>query len=108
MALSNVNVKCYNYLLLFSGSISTYDREINYGNIKTDSGWTYGGYSERHTVPERFIIIIIIITIIINIIVIVRFIIKIPDGFPLESAGPVFCAGITMFSPLTNWGANKV
>ena len=58
--------------------------------------------------PERFIIIIIIITIIINIIVIVRFIIKIPDGFPLESAGPVFCAGITMFSPLTNWGANKV
>ena len=30
------------------------------------------------------------------------------DGFPLESAGPVFCAGITMFSPLTNYGADKV
>ena len=41
------------------------------------------------------------------IMVIIRFIIKIPDGFPLESAGPVFCAGITMFSPLTNWGADK-
>ena len=37
-----------------------------------------------------------------------RFIIRVPDGFPLESAGPVFCAGITMFSPLTNYGADKV
>ena len=57
--------------------------------MKTDSGWTYGGYTGRHTVPERFII-------------------RVPDGFPLESAGPVFCAGITMFSPLTNYGADKV
>ena len=69
--------------------MATYDREIKYGNIRTDSGWTYGGYCERHTVPERFII-------------------RIPDGFPLESAGPVFCAGITMYSPLTRWGADKV
>ena len=37
-----------------------------------------------------------------------RFIVTIPDGFPLEAAGPVFCAGITMFSPLTRWGADKV
>ena len=28
---------------------------------------------------------------------------KIPDGFPMEAAGPVFCAGITMYSPLVNW-----
>ena len=27
----------------------------------------------------------------------------IPDGFPLEAAGPVFCAGITMYSPLVHW-----
>ncbi len=33
----------------------------------------------------------------------VRFIVKIPDGFPLEAAGPVLCAGITMYSPLVNW-----
>ena len=32
---------------------------------------------------------------------------KIPDGYPLESAGPIFCAGITMFSPLCNYGADK-
>ena len=32
-----------------------------------------------------------------------RFVVKIPDGFPLEAAGPVFCAGVTMYSPLTYW-----
>ena len=32
-----------------------------------------------------------------------RFIVTIPDGFPLEAAGPVFCAGITMYSPLVHW-----
>ena len=36
-----------------------------------------------------------------------RFIIGIPDGFPLEAAGPVFCAGITMYSPLCYWDADK-
>ena len=36
-----------------------------------------------------------------------RFIVKIPDGFPLEAAGPVFCAGITMYSPLCDWGADR-
>ena len=32
---------------------------------------------------------------------------KVPDGYPLEAAGPVFCAGITMFTPLVNYGADK-
>merc|ERR1711936_982118 len=36
-----------------------------------------------------------------------RYIVAIPDGFPLEAAGPVFCAGITMYSPLCYWEANK-
>ena len=36
-----------------------------------------------------------------------RFIVKVPDGYPLEAAGPVFCAGITMFTPLVNYGADK-
>ena len=71
------------------GAIATYNGLLRYGGVRTDSGWTYGGYTGRHTVPERFVI-------------------KVPDGFPLESAGPVFCAGITMFSPLTNYGADKV
>jgi uncharacterized zinc-type alcohol dehydrogenase-like protein len=34
-----------------------------------------------------------------------KFILKIPAGYPLSAAGPVFCAGITMFSPLSYWGA---
>ena len=36
-----------------------------------------------------------------------RFILKIPAGYPLEAAGPVMCAGITMFTPLINYGADK-
>merc|ERR1719295_988065 len=66
----------------------TYNGDIKHGHIATDSGWTYGGYSASQTVHENFIV-------------------KIPDGFPLEAAGPVFCAGITMYSPLCNWKANQ-
>ena len=36
-----------------------------------------------------------------------RFIVTIPDGFPLEAAGPVFCAGITMYSPLVQWKVRR-
>jgi len=68
------------------GMTSTYDRPITHGHISTDSGWTFGGYSKSQTVNEKFII-------------------KVPDGYPLAAAGPVFCAGITMFSPLSYWGA---
>ena len=32
-----------------------------------------------------------------------RFIVTIPPGYPMEAAGPVFCAGITMYSPLVDW-----
>ena len=60
--------------------------EIKHGHIKTGSGWTFGGYSCSQTVHQRFIV-------------------KIPEGFPLEAAGPVFCAGITMYSPLVYWVA---
>jgi len=66
----------------------TYDAETKHGHIKTNTGWTLGGYSGSHTVNERFIV-------------------TIPDGFPLEAAGPIFCAGITMFSPLAQWKADK-
>jgi len=68
------------------GMTGTYNGDIKHGHIKTDSGWTYGGYSASQTVHEKFII-------------------KIPDGYPLEAAGPVFCAGITMYSPLAHWNA---
>lgn len=32
---------------------------------------------------------------------------RIPDGFPLEAAGPVLCAGVSMYSPLVYWKANR-
>merc|ERR1719500_2623129 len=71
-----------------NGMTGTYDSMIKHGHQKTDSGWTYGGYSASQTVHMRFIV-------------------KVPSGFPLEAAGPVFCAGITMFSPLCHWGAKQ-
>jgi len=70
------------------GMTGTYNGDIKHGHIATDSGWTYGGYSASQTVHQNFIV-------------------KIPDGFPLEAAGPVFCAGITMYSPLCYWKANQ-
>merc|ERR1719402_2001693 len=71
-----------------TGMTGTYDAQIKHGHIKTDKGWTYGGYSASQTVNQRFIV-------------------KVPEGFPLEAAGPVFCAGITMYSPLAYWDAKK-
>merc|ERR1719361_2036585 len=68
--------------------VQTYAGDPVHGNCLTEAGHTHGGYSAQHTVPERFIV-------------------KIPDGYPLEAAGPVFCAGITMFTPLCNWGAKS-
>lgn len=36
-----------------------------------------------------------------------RYLIKVPEEYPLEAAGPILCAGITMYSPLKYWGANN-
>ncbi len=30
-----------------------------------------------------------------------------PENYPLESAGVILCAGITMYSPLNHWGATR-
>jgi D-arabinose 1-dehydrogenase-like Zn-dependent alcohol dehydrogenase len=32
---------------------------------------------------------------------------QVPEGYPLESAGVVLCAGITMYSPLNHWKATS-
>lgn len=68
------------------GFTMTYDFPMTHGHIATDHTVTYGGYSERYTVNKRYAV-------------------KIPDNYPLEAAGPIFCAGITMYSPLKHWGA---
>lgn len=49
---------------------------------------TLGGYTDTFVVNERFGI-------------------KIPDGYPLEAAGPVMCAGVTMFDPINTFGAKN-
>jgi uncharacterized zinc-type alcohol dehydrogenase-like protein len=46
---------------------------------------TQGGYSSRITVDEAFVV-------------------RIPDGMPLERAAPLLCAGITTWSPLRHFG----
>jgi uncharacterized zinc-type alcohol dehydrogenase-like protein len=46
---------------------------------------TYGGYSTRITVDERYVL-------------------RIPKGLPLAGAAPLLCAGITTYSPLRHFG----
>ena len=59
------------------GFSMTYGYPTKHGNVSTDKGYTMGGYSRRITVHQRFVL-------------------TIPNGYPLEAAGPIFCAGITM------------
>ena len=49
-------------------------------------GHTLGGYTTKFVVHEKFAI-------------------RIPATFPLEYAGPVMCAGVTLFDPLRRYGA---
>lgn len=51
---------------------------------KISGGVTYGGYSEKIVVTEKFAI-------------------RIPPGMELQSTAPILCAGITTFSPIRHW-----
>jgi len=53
---------------------------------KTPCGYTLGGYTQKMVVDENFAVII-------------------PESYPLEAAGPVMCAGVTMYDPLVKLGA---
>lgn len=57
-----------------------------YGAIGRDGETTQGGYSTSIVVNEDFVV-------------------SIPDSLSLESAAPLMCAGITLYSPLRTWGA---
>jgi uncharacterized zinc-type alcohol dehydrogenase-like protein len=46
---------------------------------------TYGGYSTGITVDENYVL-------------------RIPEGIPLDGAAPLLCAGITTYSPLRHFG----
>lgn len=45
---------------------------------------TYGGYSERIVVSDKFVL-------------------RLPEGLDPKSAAPLLCAGITTYSPLRHW-----
>jgi uncharacterized zinc-type alcohol dehydrogenase-like protein len=56
-----------------------------YGSKDRDGSITQGGYSTFVVVDEDFVI-------------------RIPDAIDLAAAGPLLCAGITVYSPLRRWG----
>lgn len=68
------------------GATMTYGSEPKHGRAGKEK--TRGGYSTVMTVHERFAI-------------------KIPDDMPLEVAGPIMCAGITVYDPLKHWNAGS-
>ncbi|TVP59199.1 MAG: NAD(P)-dependent alcohol dehydrogenase [Halomonadaceae bacterium] len=55
------------------------------GKDRHDSSITFGGYSERIVVSDRFVV-------------------NLPAGLDPASAAPLLCAGITTYSPLRHYG----
>jgi uncharacterized zinc-type alcohol dehydrogenase-like protein len=55
---------------------------------RRDQMRTFGGYSEKIVVSDRFVL-------------------KIPEGLDLKAAAPLHCAGITAWSPLRHWKVGK-
>jgi uncharacterized zinc-type alcohol dehydrogenase-like protein len=67
--------------------VATYNGKDRSGRAATHpaGGHTLGGYTSRFVVHERFAI-------------------RVPSGYPLQFAGPVMCAGITLFDPMHRYG----
>jgi alcohol dehydrogenase (NADP+) len=60
---------------------------LTYNAVEKDGKTrTQGGYSNKILVDENYVL-------------------RIPDNIPLNSAAPLLCAGITMYSPLMHWKA---
>lgn len=57
-----------------------------YNCLDRSGRYTQGGYSEKIVVDEGYVL-------------------RIPDALSLESAAPLLCAGITLYSPLRRWKA---
>ena len=70
-------------------NVHTYNSMKRYNHIGGNPNTqNFGGYSASEVINERFVL-------------------KIPDGIPLSKAGPILCAGITLYDPLRHWGATK-
>jgi uncharacterized zinc-type alcohol dehydrogenase-like protein len=67
---------CPNHILTYNSP----DRHLG--------GVTYGGYSDRIVVDERFVL-------------------RIPPNVDLAGTAPLLCAGITTYSPLRHWGVTE-
>jgi uncharacterized zinc-type alcohol dehydrogenase-like protein len=65
------------------GTIWTYN-----GTDQHLGGMTYGGYSERIVVDEKYLL-------------------HIPKNLDLAASAPLLCAGITTYSPLRHWNVGK-
>ena len=59
---------------------------VTYNGREYGGDPTYGGYARTVVVGEDFVL-------------------KIPDGIELDVAAPLLCAGVTVWSPLTRFGA---
>ena len=70
------------------GAIWTYDNveRVAAEDEKENATPTRGGYSNKIVVDENYVF-------------------SIPDNLPLDSAAPLLCAGITLYSPLMHWKA---
>jgi uncharacterized zinc-type alcohol dehydrogenase-like protein len=62
---------------------------LTYNSPDKHSGtMTYGGYSKRIVVDERFVL-------------------RVPGTLSLPGVAPLLCAGITTYSPLRHWGVDR-
>ena len=62
---------------------------LTYNDVdRKDNRQTFGGYSEKIVVNEKFVL-------------------TIPAGLDLAGAAPLLCAGITTWSPLKHWNVGK-
>ncbi|MEH7120367.1 NAD(P)-dependent alcohol dehydrogenase [Neobacillus vireti] len=57
---------------------------VVFNSIGYDGELTYGGYSQKIVVKDKFVV-------------------RIPDSMDLAVASPLLCAGITTYSPMKNW-----
>lgn len=62
--------------------VMTYGQKVK--KSEAPNGYTLGGYTNVMVVDEHFAI-------------------PIPESYPLEKAGPVMCAGVTMYDPLKKY-----
>lgn len=62
-----------------AGATFTYNSED-----RKHGGLTFGGYSERITVDENYVV-------------------RVPENLDTKAVAPLLCAGITLYSPLRHW-----